>query len=483
MFDKLKSMLTKAAPDFKEIGTAGLRESSGFVHEEFHPRLQGAKGRQVYREMRDNDATVGAFLFAVENLLRAVEWRVEPADPDSVEAADLAEFYEGVFFEDMSHSWADFMSETLSMLVFGFHFAEIVLKRRGGPETNDPTQRSKFSDGMIGIRKLAPRSQETLHRWVMDDDGGVQGFAQIDSFATAGEVVIPIECGVLFRTTAKKNNPEGRSILRNAYRSWHFLKLVEESEAIGIERELAGLPVVRVPSALLTATDAVSVQTRNAYEAIARDLKHNDQGGLVFPSDPWTDNEGRPSSVRKVDVELMSTGGSRSIDTISVKRDYQNAILRSVLAQFLMLGSTSQGSFALSSDQSDLFVRALETVNDSIAAPLNRFVVPRMVDFNNQNRDLMPIIKPGRVAPVDLDELSSYILRLSQSGMPLFPDETLEEHLRDAGGLPDSAMDEDLRIAQTTMPTFGQPFGEPADDGDTVPQADDEDTGSSSSGR
>jgi hypothetical protein len=47
-----------------------------------------------------------------------------------------------------------------------------------------------------------------------------------------------------------KGNPEGQSMLRTAYRPWFFKKRLEEFEAIGVERDLAGLPVAKVPSRL-----------------------------------------------------------------------------------------------------------------------------------------------------------------------------------------------------------------------------------------
>ena len=42
--------------------------------------------------------------------------------------------------------------------------------------------------------------------------------------------------------SARGDNPEGRSILRNAYFSWYFEKKIAEIEGIGIARDLAGLP-------------------------------------------------------------------------------------------------------------------------------------------------------------------------------------------------------------------------------------------------
>jgi len=62
--------------NFSEIGTTGLKVYAGIVQEEFLPALKGTKAVKVYREMRDNDPTVGAVMFAIEMLMRQVEWKV-----------------------------------------------------------------------------------------------------------------------------------------------------------------------------------------------------------------------------------------------------------------------------------------------------------------------------------------------------------------------------------------------------------------------
>jgi len=49
---------------------------------------------------------------------------------------------------------------------------------------------------------------------------------------------------------------------------------------------------------------------------------------------------------------------------------------------------------------------------------------------------------PGSVAPVDLDELGGFIERLSRAGATMFPDDDLENHLRDVAGLPERAPDD-----------------------------------------
>jgi hypothetical protein len=54
-------------------------------------RTSRHKGRRVYREMSDNDPTVGAIIFAISMLLRQAKWDFKAAD-DSAEAEDAKSF-------------------------------------------------------------------------------------------------------------------------------------------------------------------------------------------------------------------------------------------------------------------------------------------------------------------------------------------------------------------------------------------------------
>lgn len=66
----------------REIGRLGQYRygsygSGSIFFEEFLPELRGTRGVQAYTEMADNDATVGAILFAIEMLMRQCEFHVE----------------------------------------------------------------------------------------------------------------------------------------------------------------------------------------------------------------------------------------------------------------------------------------------------------------------------------------------------------------------------------------------------------------------
>lgn len=65
-----------------EIGRIGQKRYGGTFYEEFLRELRGKKGIETYREMAENDDTIGAILFAVEMLIRQASWTVEPGGDD-----------------------------------------------------------------------------------------------------------------------------------------------------------------------------------------------------------------------------------------------------------------------------------------------------------------------------------------------------------------------------------------------------------------
>ena len=290
-----------------DMGTTGLRRTGGFVIDEYLTQLIGPHGYRIYREMADNDATIGGILLAIEKVMLRLDWKVQEGGQEPADI-ELRDFIQGCL-DDMSDSWDGTLQGIMSMLVHGYSYHEIVYKRRQGPNQDDPSKRSKFNDNKIGWRKWAIRSQETVWRWEFDDDGGVQGIYQLDPYSGKGQVFIPIQKSLLFRTTTIKNNPEGRSMLRNAYRPWYFKKRIEEIEAVGIERDLAGLPVAFLPPNYLSSGASANEKAlRDAVVSIVQGIKRNEQEGVVFPLQ--YDEQGH----KMFDLTLLSTGGQRQFD-------------------------------------------------------------------------------------------------------------------------------------------------------------------------
>lgn len=407
---------------FLEIGSSGLRRSGGTINEEFLPNLQGVKGFKVYREMRDNDPVIGAMLYAIDKVITRLEWKVEGDD-------ERTALFVQECLDDMSDSWDATLQNILSMLVYGWSFHEIVYKIRRG-QTNDARTTSNYSDNRIGWRKWPVRAQETLQEWMLDPRGGIQGMIQTDP-AVGGLHRIPIEKALLFRTTTNRNNPEGYSLLRNAYRPWFYKRRIEEIEAIGIERDLAGLPMAYVPPEYLSNT--ATPQQKAVLQAITnivQNVKRNEQEGIVFPAAYDEQNN------RIFDLQLLSASGGRQFDTGAVIQRYDQRIAMSLLSDFLLLGSDRVGSFALGTAKVDLWTLAVDSIAKTIAEVVNQFAIPRLLKLNAMRMDKMPELTYGQVSSVELNEVADYVSKLVGVGA-IMPDRTLEGHLRSLGDLPD----------------------------------------------
>jgi hypothetical protein len=437
-----------------QLGTTGLKESSGYIDEEFLLRLRGRNGVRVYREMSDNSPIIGAALNVIETLITQTEWRVEPAD-ESPEAKEQAEETEAAL-DDMSHTWEELLQEILSMLIYGWSYFELVYKIRRGA-TKDPRTRSKFDDGKWGWRKIEIRGQEVLDRWQFDEEGGLDGMHGIDTYRGV-QWFVPIEKALLFRTKPYKGSPEGKSLLRPAVIPYWFAKRIPEFEAIGIERELAGMPVMQVPLEILQADAssadlAIKAECEKFVTSVRRDERY---GGLV-PAE-----ENPDGSKTGFKFGLISTGGSRQIDTDKVVKRHESRMLMVFLAQFLILGQDKVGTQSLGSTFTDLFGKALGATMDKIASVFNRFAIRRRQELNGVPQELDPVLVHGDVSGPDLDKLGKYLVALVSAGVDL-SDDAVQRKLLEIGKLP--MPDEHLAEPDLDLPSGG---GEPTDDEDGI---------------
>ena len=337
----------------KEIGETGLRIWSGRVQEDFLSKLQGHQGVRLYNEMRFNSPVVGGLLLAIEQAIRSVDWFwTSEAGEDDPRLDILKDSW-----KMMTQSWNDHIIEVLTFLPFGWAYFETVYQRDGA---------------RVLWRKFALRGQDSLSRWDTDEKGGIKGMFQFTR-QSINEVLIPIERSILYRSRVEKNNPEGRSILRTAYRSYYFAKNIEEIEGIGIERDLAGLPVIVLPEGADT-TESTSENTDyGRANATVRRVRNDEQAGLVLPHD-W-------------DFKLLASEGNKNFDTSAIISRHEKRILMSALAQFLVLGMDQIGALSLSEDQTDFFNMSVNATADIISETITQFAVPRLMVLNGKNAE------------------------------------------------------------------------------------------------
>lgn len=267
-----------------------------------------------------------------------------------------------------------------------------------------------------------------MYEWEFDAHDNLTAFVQMP--APDFQIIrIPVEKLLLFRTESRKDNPEGRSILRNAYRSWYFKKRIQEIEGIGVERDLAGFPILIAPEG----TDVWSPQNAALLKMcndFVSNIRRDALEGITIPAG-W-------------ELKLLSTGGNRQFDTSKIIERYDTRIAMTVLADFLFLGHEKSGSWALSSDKTELFSMAIGAYLDMICETFNRKAIPALIELNrNHFSDAdYPKLVHGDIETQDLAKLGAFLKDMTGIGL-ITPDDTLEEYLREQAGLP-TKIDDDI---------------------------------------
>lgn len=382
------------------VGVEGVKFLSGYINEEFIADLRWPRAGAIYKEMASNDAVIGGCLYLIETFIRGAEWKVTTKDatPGGEEARA---FVESNMFDMQEQSWDDFICDVLSMLTYGFSFHEIIYKVRRGPLEKDLKFKSKFSDGKIGWQCIPRRAQSTLYNWDFDvSTGRPITFIQDTTSMAGGDrgyVNIPIEGNLVFKTKNDRNNPEGWSLLRRAYRSWYFKRYLEEIEGIGIERNLAGIPVITPDenTDLFNKDDPEMVKLYNWAYTVVSEIRQDKTHGLVKPFG-WT-------------LDLLGTSSKTNMDTDVVIRRHESRMAISMLADLVLMGSDRTGSFALADTKQGLFVASLEALIKGICNTLNAYAVPRLFELNGWQLEILPEISTTRLKEPTINEIAALL--------------------------------------------------------------------------
>jgi hypothetical protein len=127
--------------------------------------------------------------------------------------------------------------------------------------------------------------------------------------------------------------------------------------------------------------------------------------------------------------------GKRTLADVQPYIDHQDlAIAKSIVAQFMNLGSgnSTSGSFALSSDQSEMFLMMLDSAAKNICNIINCHAIPELVGYNFAS-DLYPILSFKSMNSTKLINA----LKTLVDGKLVLPDDDLEVYIRDMLDLPE----------------------------------------------
>lgn len=446
----------------------------------FLPELSGVDMIRDMYLMADTDETVGAMLYCIASTMRQVSWEYVPqidgADaPDDPEAKKWAALAQGML-KDMDRPFDDHIEDMLTMLWAGYAPIEMIFKQRDG-------RQSRFNDNYYGIGALNLLDQTTVWDFVYEDGKPV---ALKQSYVTGrvGNGQIPLAKTLLYRTSTQYNNPRGRPLLKNAWRVWRLKRKIQDSEALGIERELVGLPIFEMPEEILRQQfelDENDQPTEDALWARAmvvaaqqatQDMRLNKTGGLALPSDPWGDEvgQGAGTATKKYNFRIQTSGGQRSIDSRTAARDYDHAIARVAMMQFLTLGQRSGGSYSLSDDQSSMAVSSIMALADKATAEWNDKAVALIWLVNMFPNKYRPRLKHSEVSKTGIVQLGQFMAGIGKAADLWGGDVKMRRAIAAAGNLPydNEAQERAAESFQHGKETEAEPAPTPA------PAADDE---------
>lgn len=398
---------------YAEIGAPGTKLFAGVITEEYLTEWASLDSKcTVINRMMKSDATIRAVLNSMILPLLSASWSVGPPEPkekdkgkpENTKLKSIAEEVENQLFH-MTITWADFLRQCTSFLSYGFSVFE---------EVWGIDQKTK----MIKLRKLAPRKQNTIKKWLTDEKGGLAGVEQRTYINKNDETEyvtrnIPIDKLVVFTWDQDGNDFEGTSILRAPYKHWNFKDKLYLIQAIGLERNAFGVPSITLPKG----TDS---DTKEYAKKVVKSARVHEEAGYLFP-------EG--TTIEFLLGQIQSGALEAAIN------HHDNEITKSILAQFLQLGSGQTGSWALSKDQSDFFLMSLNAVANFIRDRINEYVIKRMVKLNWGEQEVYPELKCSDIVKYSRSETATLLGQLISSQI-ITVDNNLSEWTRKEMDLP-----------------------------------------------
>lgn len=303
-------------------------------------------------KMRQNDGTARALYTIMTMPILSLPWDIK-ADPDD-ENGVQASFVEDALKRPphkggMSTPMSLVLADALRAILEGYRLFEKVW-------TID-------AEGRIVYRKIAPRDNQTL-TLRYDTRGGFNGAKQLayigDNYT---DVIIPVERCFLF-TFGKEMNPlYGESAFIAAYQ--HY----DEKRKLYYLGRLAAQALSIPPKVGKAPKNAKQPQMDSVASALNNLVGVN--SATVLP-------EG-------YDLANVNLSNGR-FDVMALINHHNAEMARSVLAHFLMLGTgSSTGSWALSQDQSDMFIMALKGVKNLLEEHINSYLLPELHSYNFEN--------------------------------------------------------------------------------------------------
>lgn len=460
-----------------EAGFIGTRTIWGRVIDDPQRAFHWPNFYRTAREML-NDAVIASAFSTYRMLLSRVKWTVEPPEDPTDEDKARAKFVQSCM-DDMENSWASFLSDVITYLPYGFSVQEKVYRRRLYKNG------SRFNDGLIGLRKLSPRGQDTIVRWTFSEDGrellgAEQSIANLEHGALFmdqanehGLIPIKREKFLLFTADATKGDPTGNSVLRGVYKAWKQMDMLRDQEMLGVAKESNGLPLLRLPPEYMAQDAPPEMQAVFAQcQTLLDTIQAGTNKGIIFPR-----RIDDTSKQDMFDISLLEKKGINGANIDAIIQRYHNEIY-SALGLDILKNVTEIGSFSLADSDTNLVSLMMSHRLSEIADVLNNDLIVQLFQLNGWSLARLPKFVPGDISEMSADELGKLIQRTGSIGLTVKDVPTVNRIRRAIGvtELPDDTKIDDLEFTMATS-SSGKGMTTPFDGTATKPNGKDNSSG------
>lgn len=440
---------------FRTAGVSGTAIYGGFIDDKERDRdLQGPRKYYTYSNMLANVSIVAAGVRFFLNLVSNPDWRAVVKDederPDDFNEEEAEKFAKKVtlIINDMKTPWNRVVRRTAMFRFQGYSIQEVTAVRR--------------PDGMIGLKDIAPRPQNTIEKWDVTEDGEVKGVVQRAPL-TQREIYIPRSKIVYAVDDALSDSPEGLGLFRHCVEAARVLKRYEQLEGWGFETDLRGTPIGRAPLQALQEMvdngDMTATERDQAVLGMTQFIDNhirNPKLGLLLDSMAYesSDESQRPSNVRQWDLELMKSGGSSHKEIAEAIERKIREMARVLGVEHLLLGDNGVGSFAMARDKSHNFALIVDTTIKDLQSVYMADVVTTIFELNGWPMELRPKLVTDKLKFRNVDEITGALRDMAQAGVLLHEDDPAILEVRDLLGLsaPETVIDpEDLALMSGGM--------------------------------
>lgn len=296
--------------------------------------------------MTRNDGQAKGILNAIKFPVRMARPAIKPAEEGGEEEA---KFIESVLLKSPAEGGMETPLRTIT--------SRMALGVRDGHKIFEKV--FKMEDGKVRLKKLAYRSQETT-RFMYDWHGEINGAHQETTFL--GKTIDKkwgLDKIAYFVYNSEENPFTGHSDFYPVF--YHYDKKHKLYAIAHIAYQLNAVPI-RIGSHPKNMSPDALKKFREALKSLGTAV------ALTHPEE----------------CEVTPFESKRGLhEFLALIQHHDSMMSRAFLTQFINLGQEGRGgSYALSSDQSNLFLMSIMSLLDDIANVFNTQVIPQLIDWN-----------------------------------------------------------------------------------------------------